>query len=55
MPSTTGGENMDLPPANTPLTNANNYTIKENHGTNSKQFKGFVDSDWATNTKKRKQ
>lgn len=31
----------------------NNYTITETRGTNSSSIIAFVDSDWATNTKKR--
>jgi hypothetical protein len=44
---------MDLPTAELTQTHADNYTIKENRGTNSNQLIAFVDSDWATNTRKR--
>jgi hypothetical protein len=36
-----------------PLHDANNYTITKQGGTNSKDIIAFVDSDWATNTRKR--
>jgi hypothetical protein len=42
-----------LPLQPIPTTHPDNYDIKEKRGTNSTQLIGYVDSDWATNTKKR--
>jgi hypothetical protein len=42
-----------LPHQPIPVTHADSYTIKDNRGTNSESIIGYVDSDWATNTKKR--
>jgi hypothetical protein len=42
-----------LPDSPLPALHADNYDIKELRGTNSTSLIGFVDSDWATNTKKR--
>jgi hypothetical protein len=42
-----------LPAVPLPTLHSNNYTVKETRGSNSRKMTGFVDSDWATNTKKR--
>jgi len=42
-----------LPEFPMPTLHPDNYTLTTTSGTNSKQLVGFVDSDWATNTKKR--
>jgi hypothetical protein len=42
-----------LPENPIPTPHSDNYDITERRGTDSKQLVGYVDSDWATNTKKR--
>lgn len=42
-----------LPPAAIPIPHADNYTLKEQRGTDSSHLVGYVDSDWAAHTTKR--
>jgi hypothetical protein len=41
------------PAAPLPIPGADNYTLKEQRGTNSNALVGYVDSDWAAHTTKR--
>ncbi len=43
----------NLPAAPLPIPRADNYTLKEQRGTNSDALIGYVDSDWAAHTTKR--
>jgi hypothetical protein len=45
--------NLSLQEGSTPNLYPDNYTLKETRRANSKHLIAFVDSDWATNTKKR--